>query len=131
MFFGTSRYEKRLQMARERFQAAMEQYTRAETDRQRRVVAVRRCHDHEQSVARERFAKLEQGWRAQANGAVEEYLELVLREMRLPAGFLRDAQVAFDPLTSTAVERLQLPRRHIILKERGFQFVKTKKRRMR
>jgi hypothetical protein len=72
MFGGDSRYEKRLRMARADFQIALDQHAAQESDRQQRVVAARGEHERRQAPVREKYTKLEQGWRARNKDAVED-----------------------------------------------------------
>lgn len=126
IFGGGSRYQKRLETARDDYQRAMDQHARTETERQQRVAGARRRHEQELSPRREKYTRLQQSWHAQEKQGVEEYLQQVLSGMRLPKWLETEVAVAFDPRVRGAVVQLQLPRRDVVPKQRGFAYVKLK-----
>lgn len=119
---GTERVRRRrTSTARRRFEQARFEHERAEIDRRERVR--RREVAHRERVAEHRrgveehnrgWRELREGVRARDPGCLARLLGFVLRELPLPEGFPRAAEVVCTPDAAGARVRVELPPARVV-----------------
>jgi restriction system protein len=130
LFGGQGRYERELEVARQRHQNDLAAAQRAECDRLRQVAAKRREREatirHLQAESQQHndaLAALERGVSARDKASVEQYLEWVLQAVPLPSGFPQRTEVIFSPAAEQAVVQFELPPREVVPTVRAYQYV--------
>lgn len=130
---GATRYEHAVASARSRYEVAVQEAAQQETERQRRVVAMR--DEHAAWIAR-----AEQDWRqrveaanarvrdvaARDKAAVEAFIKDVLLRVPLPADFPREVEVTFNPRTEQAIVRVELPPHDVVPTVSMYKYLSTK-----
>jgi len=133
LFGGAKRYQRKLTAAKMRFENDRQVRDQAEIERQRKVVVARSEHaeraKQEENAVRIHNAetdKLVQALGRRDKRAVEWYFGMVLSRVPLPAGFLRNAEVAFSQQNEQLVVRFELPSRDVVPTIASYQFLSTK-----
>jgi restriction system protein len=126
LFGGAARFDRREQEARRRFEQDLADHRRAGDERTRRIEEARTAHDRKLEPQRQRLAELHEAWLEQDKSAMEDYLQRALFDISLPAGFPREFDVAYDPRTSGALVKLQLPTRDVVPGERAYTYIKSR-----
>ncbi|MCO1656232.1 hypothetical protein [Pseudonocardia humida] len=119
---GTDRMRRRrTSIARQRFEQARFEHERAEIDRRRRVREREVAHrasvaEHHRAVEKHNrdWRELRAGVLARDPGCVARLLGFVLRELPLPVGFPRAAEVGCSPDAREAAVRVELPTAEVV-----------------
>ena len=135
MFGGRARYEQELADAQIRYQQAVEAAQRAEADRLERIRRARLEREQRAAAIRAEVARhnheidlFEAAYRAGEPDAVEDYVRQVLDRAEYPAGFPTERRLAYRPEPRELWIEAELPTQEIIPEERGFRYVKTRKK---
>ncbi|HEY8456673.1 MAG TPA: restriction endonuclease [Actinopolymorphaceae bacterium] len=134
IFGGIRRYEEEKARRERDFQQATQAWEKAEAERQRKVVAMRRRHSEEVARARaetESYNRLiaaeEEGFKARERNAVENYARRVLKAMPRPAGFPYAADVTYSgPPQELLLVQFELPQADVVPAAREYKYVRAR-----
>lgn len=131
-FGGRGRYERKVAAAQVTYRQAIEDWERAENERQRKLADAHGKHEEflakskrEADAFNLQLDRMAEGVRRRIKGDVEKYLDLVLQRVPLPSDFPRRAEVVFGA-SEHAVVRLQLPDRDAVPTARGYRYVQSR-----
>jgi restriction system protein len=129
---GRRRYERELSAVTMRFNRDRAARDKAEDERQRKMAAA--IESHAEQTRREEnavrvhnaeIAAFARAYEQRDKTAVERYFGLVLQRVPLPAGFPRDADIAFSRPHERLVVRFELPNRDIVPTASSYQYLST------
>lgn len=133
LFGGAARYERDLAVAKASYEVAVREAEQQEIARQQRVVNARRLHAERVQRAEEDARRQNEAIDEYATAilerktaAVERYVAEVIRRLPLPAGFPRDAEIAFSARAEQAVIRFELPSTDVVPTVARYTYLPTK-----
>jgi restriction system protein len=129
---GTSRFNRQMEEARARFEAAQSEYRAKEAQRRQAFADARTRHDRKIEEERVSIAKqnayISSRQSAFATGdseAVEWFVGRVLDASPYPKDFPREYQLAYRPQNRDVVIEFELPSNSIVPRERAYSYVKS------
>ncbi|WP_433515150.1 restriction endonuclease [Nonomuraea sp. CA-143628] len=132
-FSSQSRYDRRLQEARGRFDSAVAQQQKREKQRLRELSAARTAHDRQTAAVTSQVAadnakldRLREEFDDGQPEAVEWFTARVLERSTYPKGFPRLYQVAYRPENHDLVVEFELPPQSVIPDVRAYKYVKVR-----
>ncbi|WP_405086923.1 restriction endonuclease [Microbispora sp. NBC_01389] len=130
---GPSRYERDLELARQRYEHEVTKHSRREEQRIADLAAARKAHaEHVQALNLAAHTKNQQlevakaALRVGEPSAVEWFVSQVLETSDYPDSFPRQFQVAYRPENHDVVIELELPVSSAIPTVRGYKYVKSR-----
>ncbi len=134
MFGGGQRYQASYDAAEQQFGRAQADYQRREAARQRGIAAARAERSRAADVAKRQadarnahVAEIAAGFRAHDRFAVSEYVQLVLDRSAYPEGFPAERHAGYVPESSLLAVEWFLPTFDIIPVHKAFKHVKARK----
>ncbi len=133
-FFGRQgKYEQEKELAEARFTNAVDEHSRAESARARRVADRRQAYDRAVEQARREHAehnadidRFQEQALAGERHATSRYFTMVLQGVTTPEGFPRERRARYVPESSLLAIEWELPGTSIIPEEREFGFVQSR-----
>jgi restriction system protein len=130
---GGRRYARQVAEARTRFEAAQAEHLRQEAERRRALAIAKAQYDRKVTEERAKVAarnayvaSRRSAFAVGDAGAVQWYVECVLRASRYPDGFPREHQVTYRPENREVAVDFELPPRSVIPAVRGYRYVKAR-----
>ena len=126
-------HARQMTAARARFEAALADHQRGESERRRALAVVKARHDRKVTeeragaVARNAYVTGRKSAFAAGDAeAVEWFVECVLRASKYPDGFPREYQVAYRPEHREVAVDFELPPRRVVPSARAYCYVKPR-----